>query len=255
MSYAACSVPAAPVFKTASYEAEMVNQLLFGETMEILSVMPDWYAIASIADGYEGWVSRSQLTEITPELALAPVKLLAADWLNPLRTGNSDMLIPMGSNLLGLDGHAGHFGDFHYQYWKELRDITAMPPDPDELRRLAFLWLHAPYRWGGRTILGVDCSGFTQMVFKMLGILLPRDAWQQAGQGETVDFLAEARCGDLAFFDNAEKKIIHVGILLNEREIIHASGQVRVDPIDNAGIIHSGSGKRTHQLRIIRRYF
>ena len=106
MSYAACSVPAAPVFKTASYEAEMVNQLLFGETVEILSVMPDWYAIASVTDGYEGWVSRSQLTEITPQLALAPVQLLAADWLNPLRTGNTDMLIPMGSNLLGLEGHA-----------------------------------------------------------------------------------------------------------------------------------------------------
>ena len=104
-------------------------------------------------------------------------------------------------------------------------------------------------------MFGVDCSGFAQQVFKLFNVRLLRDSSLQATQGEVVGFLQEAKCGDLAFFDNAEGRIYHVGILLNDHEIIHSSGKVRIDAIDNAGIINSDTGQRTHQLRIIKRYF
>jgi cell wall-associated NlpC family hydrolase len=109
--------------------------------------------------------------------------------------------------------------------------------------------------WGGRSVFGIDCSGLTQAVYKFLNIQLLRDANQQATQGELVNFLQEARCGDLAFFDNEEGQIIHVGILLNNQEILHTSGKVRIDKIDNAGIINAETGERTQNLRIIKRYF
>jgi cell wall-associated NlpC family hydrolase len=114
--------------------------------------------------------------------------------------------------------------------------------------------LNSTYLWGGRSVFGIDCSGFTQSVFKFLNVHLLRDAQQQATQGELVAFLQQAHCGDLAFFDDGEGHIIHVGILLNAHEIIHAAGKVRIDKIDNQGIIEADTGQRTQRLRIIKRY-
>lgn len=114
-------------------------------------------------------------------------------------------------------------------------------------------FLNAPYLWGGRSLFGIDCSGFTQVVFKIHGKKLNRDASQQAKQGETVAFRSAALGGDLAFFDNEEGRITHVGIMLNNDQIIHASGKVRIDLIDDHGIIHKETGRYSHKLRIIKR--
>jgi cell wall-associated NlpC family hydrolase len=123
------------------------------------------------------------------------------------------------------------------------------------IHSFAFRYLNVPYLWGGKSVFGTDCSGFVQQVFKMAGIWLPRDSGDQAELGETVEFVQAARLGDLAYFDNEEGRIIHVGIMLNENTIIHSSGYVHVDRIDHAGIIHHLTGARTHKLRIIKRYF
>ena len=106
--------------------------------------------------------------------------------------------------------------------------------------------------WGGRSVFGIDCSGFVQQVYAYFNIQLPRDAYQQAGMGKDIGFLAETICGDLAYFDNKEGKITHVGIMLDAQTIIHASGRVRIDYIDQAGILNKETGERTHQLRIVK---
>lgn len=142
--------------------------------------------------------------------------------------------------------------------------VEAIHPEPVEydlfsfnaenLNQVARRYLDVPYLWGGKSLFGIDCSGFCQQVFRQFGIKLPRDAYQQAEHGEVVGFLQEVVCGDLAFFDNEEGRITHVGMMLNIHEIIHSSGKVRIDKIDHQGIINSETGVRTHQLRIIKRY-
>lgn len=124
----------------------------------------------------------------------------------------------------------------------------------DEVIKTAGSYLNTPYLWGGRSPYGIDCSGFTQMVFKQFGIRLKRDAWQQAGQGEVVDFLQSAKAGDLAFFDNDEGKISHIGIMVDNSQVMHASGKVRTDIIDNQGIYNEEMKRYTHKLRIIKRF-
>jgi gamma-D-glutamyl-L-lysine dipeptidyl-peptidase len=123
----------------------------------------------------------------------------------------------------------------------------------ENIRAAAMQYLDVPYIWGGKSKNGIDCSGFCQQVFKQFGIQLPRDAYQQAAYGEVVGFLLEVQTGDLAFFDNEEGKITHVGLMLGPDEIIHASGKVRIDKIDQQGIINAETGVRTHQLRLIKR--
>jgi cell wall-associated NlpC family hydrolase len=139
------------------------------------------------------------------------------------------------------------------RYKGKIWDPGGAATDPKAILQLTFKFLNTPYLWGGRSVFGIDCSGFTQMIFKFLGVSLLRDAYLQAGQGEPVGFLEETRTGDLAFFDNEEGRITHVGILLNSHEIIHSSGKVRIDKIDNMGILQSETFQRTHHLRVIKR--
>jgi cell wall-associated NlpC family hydrolase len=131
----------------------------------------------------------------------------------------------------------------------------AVPPKSggrEFLVETALMYLHAPYLWGGRSPFGIDCSGFVQVVYKFSGIQLPRDAWQQAEKGDLLSFIEESAPGDLAFFDNDEGTIIHVGILLENNRIIHASGKVRIDVIDHQGIYNRDLRAYTHNLRLIK---
>ena len=122
----------------------------------------------------------------------------------------------------------------------------------EKLAENALMYLNAPYLWGGRSPLGIDCSGFTQMVYRLQGVDLPRDAYQQAEVGTTLSFVEESEAGDLAFFDNNEERITHVGIILENNHIIHASGKVRIDRIDQQGIFNKELGTHTHKLRLIK---
>ncbi|MCC7402198.1 MAG: C40 family peptidase [Chitinophagaceae bacterium] len=254
MEYAACKVPAAPVRKKASHKSEMVNQLLFGEAVMVLKIKKKWALIRSVPENYEGWITISHLEEIDGSLALQYDPWVTSDLLSVIDIGGKPMHISAGASLLGFDGKSGKFGTLEYYFSGNRIKRNEVIPGEEVVRKLSIQWLNAPYLWGGRTILGVDCSGFAKTIFKMMGIDLPRDAWQQAQKGKQVKKLKDAVAGDLAFFNDKEE-IVHVGILLSNGEIIHSSGKVRIDTITKKGIISSDTGKRTHRLKMIRRYW
>lgn len=254
--YAICTVPVATVRNAPSHKAEMVNQLVFGECCTVSETTKDGFAKITVkADGYEGWSQLQHLTEITGSLYNETATVLAGAWVNEMLYQGSVLHVPFGSSLTGIQHGEIKWGQSSYTYNGQLYDVLQANTTAAAVKQLAFTFLNTPYLWGGRSVFGIDCSGFTQMLYKLLNIALPRDAHQQAAQGTAVDFLQQAQCGDLAFFDNESGEIIHTGVLLNDHEIIHASGKVQVDDIDNSGIINRQSGLRTQKLRIIKRYF
>jgi cell wall-associated NlpC family hydrolase len=237
------------------HKSEMISQLLFGEAVEVLEKGHEhWMHIRCLYDDYQGWVTQSHLVEIPEPIAKERCHL-AADWSNEIQFYDLPMYIPFGSDLRSLKNGQAEWGKYSWSFKGSHIDPANTRRNEKTLIRLTHRFLNTAYLWGGRSVFGIDCSGFTQVIFKSLGIPLLRDANQQATQGEGIGFLQEVKCGDLAFFDNAEGRITHVGILLNHNEIIHSSGKVRIDKIDPQGIINSDSKERTHQLRLIKRYF
>lgn len=257
MDYAIVNVPAAPMRRKARHQGEMTNQLLFGDTVKILKRKGDkWVKVRNLSDGYDGWVTRHLLEEITEKEAKAGIltPVVTAELINTVTINQVPMHIPLGASLPEWDGAQGKINGQVYQFHGKSINRLGSKPGPVLLKSLVEPWLNAPYMWGGKTIFGVDCSGFVQVNYKMMGIDLPRDAWQQAQEGKIVEKLKDAECGDLAFFDDHDE-IVHVGILLSNETIIHSSGKVRIDQIDKKGITNSDTGKRTHSLRVIKRYW
>ncbi len=253
-----CNLSVVPVRAEASDKSEQVNQLLFGDRVRIINRAESWLLVQGLQDHYMGWIDAKQCVEVALEEVAEwddspyvagplPVNLL-------LKTsrGQSVQLVPGSSFPVGSSAKFTLNGEIYQApdgLWSGKQGSFR-----DEVAAAAQFYLNSPYQWGGRSPYGIDCSGFTQVVFKIFGIPLKRDASQQASQGDVVHFLTEALPGDLAFFDNAEGKIIHVGILLSNSEIIHASGRVKIDPIDAQGIYSEDLGRHTHKLRIIRRF-
>jgi cell wall-associated NlpC family hydrolase len=253
MRTAICNVPVAPLRKEPSHRSEMTSQLLFGETMEVLEEKEEWLRIRNTADGYEGWLTNHLVEVIGESMLHQPLTHVAVDLINPVYIDDQLMNVPMGSSLTAFNPGKGTLWKDTLHYKGASQEVQS-EADADTIEKLAFTWLHAPYLWGGKTIFGVDCSGFVQTVFKMAGIPLQRDAYQQAGQGTAVNNMEEARKGDVAFFQNEAGKVTHVGIVLDNHAIIHAAGKVRVDTLNKDGIIHKDSGKRTHQFHSVRRF-
>lgn len=231
------------------HRAEMVSQLLFGESVKVLDKNTEWLHISCIHDRYEGWCQLSHLF-IVDELPENEM-LLAGNWDNQVMWNDQLMHVPMGSMMHNLEVTRTVMTAVE----REPGYVKPVSFSEKELTSRAKMFLNTAYLWGGRSVYGVDCSGFCQVVFRFFGVSLPRDAYQQAGVGESIGFLQEAKTGDLAFFDNDEGRITHVGILLDQQTIIHSSGKVRIDKIDTEGIFNVDTRQRTYKLRVIKRYF
>lgn len=256
-----------PVRFEPTHRSEMVTQLLFGELYRITGAEGEWRSIKLAYDDYEGWINVNQLNPI-PEQEFIRLfdadTAIAADLVQILENGSTHDMMPIvvGSSLPSFDGnqlvinHTNYFYDGQTANTRMLENVTN-PHDLMAVRQQlvtdAMLYLNAPYLWGGRSPLGIDCSGFVQMVYKLKRVKLLRDASQQATQGEVVALLDEAEPGDLAFFDNEEEVITHVGMLIDQHHIIHCSGKVRIDPIDHQGIYDETQNRYTHKLRLIKR--
>lgn len=247
-----CNLAIVPLRVEASDKSEQVSQLLFGEHFKIIEATAKWSQIELAFDGYIGWIDNKQFQSISEEqylfLADSPT-VLNADLIEYISTPNNHLLpIPLGSSLSFLENEEINTRKFSFDGMK----VCGAKPKSD-LVKTAFMYLNAPYLWGGKSPFGIDCSGFTQMVYKLNGHHLLRDASQQATQGEPLSFIEESEPGDLAFFDNDEGNIVHVGIMMEDNYIIHASGQVRIDRLDHLGIYNADTNRHTHKLRVIKK--
>jgi hypothetical protein len=255
MEFAACQVSIAPLRAHPSDKSEMVSQMLFGETAEVTDKRDGWRQVVCAWDGFTGWVDSKQLKRLTPgefdackaqhAISLSLVEgLMAADHFIPLT---------LGAVLPQYDGLRCHLGDQSFQFSGPVVTPGQVPPKGEWIAKIARRYLHAPFLWGGRTPFGIDGPGLTQMVYKIAGIRLLRDAAHQVTQGHAVDFMEQCQIGDLAFFDNGKGQITHVGIILADCHVIHASGKVQVDKLDHFGIFNREDNRYTHQLRIVKR--
>lgn len=254
MEYAICTVPAAPLRKEDAHRTEMTSQILFGETVQVLEQKGEWFRVRGIYDDYEGWLTHHLIEEIAENMATAEVCFTASEMVNYAFKDNQQIIIPLGASLTGYEKEERTLWSDNIQYKGAFANFDEVA-DANRLEQIARMWLNAPYLWGGKTLMGVDCSGFVQTTCKVAGIKLKRDAWQQATQGEPVNNLAETQKGDIAFFQNDNGRVTHVGILLDNNKIIHASGKVRIDNLDEQGITNVDSGARTHTFHSIRRFY
>lgn len=247
MQFAFVSVAAAPVRKKAAHTSEMVNQLLFGEQVQVLKKKEAiWVKVRSLHDGYEGWLQRIMLKPIDDFVTSGAGVFAVAERFGKVKWKGIEFQVPAGALLPCLihtstGDYKGRLGDNYFSYSGRVTDISKQKPSVALLSSLARNWVNAPYLWGGRTPLGVDCSGLVQIIYRQMGIALPRDAWQQATSGKEIKNSSTRKAGDLVFFER-DGKIIHVGIVLPGNRMIHSSGKVKIDMIKGASIIDNESG-------------
>lgn len=235
-----------PVRSKASHRSEMVSQLLFGEKAAVLEEKGEWLKIRTFFDDYTGWVERHAVTD--PGKQSARDSIVLKEPLTPTGIDHQLSYLPAGAEIPVPDENgnfslAGHL----FQLKAELNEENG------SLTQTALKFLHAPYLWGGRTVFGIDCSGFIQLIFKVHGVKLPRDAAEQAAAGKEVGSTDEVMENDLVFFSNKEGKINHVGMYLGSGQVIHASKQVRIDHLDQKGLYNESLGQYTHSFHSIRR--
>jgi len=247
-----CNLANIPLRAEASDRSEIVSQVLFGEHFKVLEQEKQWTRIKLQFDDYEGWIDTKQyqpISELDYNQLSTDAIILNSDLVEYVSAPNNLLMpIPLGSSLSFLNHIEINKENFDFEGMK----ISGIKPKSN-LVNTAFMYMNAPYLWGGKTPFGIDCSGFTQMVYKLNGHKLLRDASQQATQGEALSFIEESEPGDLAFFDNEEGRIIHVGIIMDDNYIIHASGKVRIDRLDHLGIFNSETNRHTHKLRVIKK--
>ncbi len=255
---ALCHLSVVPIRAEANDRSEIVTQLLFGEMVHVLEVPKfkrNWCRVQCAFDNYEGWMDVRQLTVISEKDTAAYDKNCAYcyDVISPIMGADYFSQVSLGAILPFFDGLNLRVGDKKFTYNGQAIYSKDCTPTAERVVKMARKLLMSPYLWGGRSPFGIDCSGFTQIVFRLSGMSLPRDASQQIELGTTVDFAETAQAGDLAFFDNDKGRITHVGIALGNGKIIHASGQVRIDSLDHQGIFSAEHQRYSHKLRVVKR--
>ena len=267
MNFGICLQSIIPVRIEPSHPSEMVTQILSGELYRVIGKEDQWLLVQLVYDNYEGWIDQKQSFPLEEEEFIRLINAetpTSFDLVQLLSNETRQTITPilLGSSLPGIS-------EQKYSIAQELFFFEGLISDPlaietqftTESRQKAkqslidgaMLYLNAPYLWGGRSPFGIDCSGLTQMVYKLKKIRLLRDAGQQATQGDPLNFISEAEPGDLAFFDDEEGNITHVGLMMNRSRILHASGKVRIDMIDHEGIYNEEEKRYTHKLRVIKR--
>jgi gamma-D-glutamyl-L-lysine dipeptidyl-peptidase len=248
-----------PMRAEPTHRSELVNQMLFGELFTTVGKTRngEWLEIKLAHDDYTGWVDANQITEISSETFKQLLKqdsaystmvmdLITADKQNSIfLTPGCRLPLAAGSEEFCINEHV-----FEYN-----GPVSRGKRTREDILHFAYTFLNTPYLWGGRTPLGIDCSGFSQIVYRLAGCSIPRDASQQATIGNVLSFIEESQPGDLAFFDNDERRITHVGIILPNNQIIHASGKVRIDGLDQYGIYNRERRDHTHRLRLMKEIF
>jgi len=259
MRYGISNLSIVPVRSEPREKGEMSTQILFGEHYTIFEEHANWCHIRLAFDGYEGWIDRIMVNEVDEYsfLQLADIpRIVTTDVFNivQMKGDYTNFLIVAGSSLPHFDPatHTFLIGEVVYQI--QGNSISPFSRDVREvIIENALKYFNSPYLWGGRSPFGIDCSGFAQILYKMAGLTIPRDAVQQCVLGENLSFVEEALPGDLAFFDNDDGAIIHVGIIWEKNKIIHSSGKVRIDNVDHFGIYNIDTKRYTHQMRLMRR--
>lgn len=248
MQYGICSLSIVPIRLVADDTVELVSQLLYGEHFKILERRKYWSRIRNAYDGFEGWVKNLQISTIDEvqydEIEHSKKAKFSADLISFV-SDRSNVLLPivLGSSVQNVELLSHGFDGESIHSEKEKSSLV----------RTALQYINAPYLTGGRSPFGIDSSGYTQMVYKINGHALKRSALEQSAQGEALSFIEESEPGDLAFFDDKEGKIDHVGIILKDNYIIHAFGKVRIDRIDHTGIFNAETRNYTHSLRVIKK--
>lgn len=248
MEYGICSLSVIPIRSSADDSAEMVSQILYGEHFKVLERRKFWSRIRLAFDSIEGWVKNNQIHWIEQDQYDTTQNLKNPEYVADLVSfisNKTGVLIPL---VMGSSVHSTQILSNTFE-GVSVNTITGK----SDLVKTALLYLNAPFLKGGRTPFGIDCSGFTQMVYKINGYHLKRNATEQAVQGEALSFIEESEPGDLAFFDNNEGNINHVGIIMKDNYIIHAHGKVRIDRIDHTGIFNTEIRDYTHSLRVIKK--
>lgn len=252
MIHAICELSVIPLRKEAADKSEMSSQIIFGETMEVLEENDKWFMVRLNHDHYEGWVDKKQVVQTKGDES-SNIRYLHSAFEVATSEVKQRMIIPSGAVIYHADQDGFWLDDKRYLMENTLEKSAA----GSDLIGYASQFLRTPYLWGGRTFMGIDCSGFTQLVMRSQGVMVLRDAYQQAELGDAISFVDESRTGDLAFFDNADGKITHVGMIVEAenhvKKIIHASGEVRLDSLDHQGIYHNEKMIYTHRLRLIKR--
>jgi cell wall-associated NlpC family hydrolase len=240
-----------PLRSGPSHKTEMLSQVLFGEKYSVTDKAGSWLKIETLFDKYLGWIDGDHLQHSTIDSSAVGHVLNRS--LLCYKNDKTKMVLEAGCEVFSPDFDRKIFFAGTNQYTADNEFSNSYISTQDSLADSALKYINSPYIWGGRIPSGIDCSGLTQLVYKIKGIAIPRDSWRQAEVGKAVDFIDQAESGDLVFFDNDRGKISHVGMILSRGLVIHASGRVRIDSIDHQGIFKPEIGRYSHHLRMIKR--